>query len=81
MMPMRANIVGPSCSAIRIRASIAACHSSASCSALGSLVMLIACVPEGDELAARAGAQLPNLSQALLQALKLQTNLRLHGVL
>jgi hypothetical protein len=28
-----------------------------------------------------ARAQLPNLSQTLLQALKLQTNLRLHGVL
>ena len=28
-----------------------------------------------------ARAQLPNLRQALLQALKLQTNLRLHGVL
>jgi hypothetical protein len=31
--------------------------------------------------ASHGRAQLPNLSQALLQALKLQTNLRLHGVL
>jgi len=37
--PMRANIVGPFRSATRMRASIAACHSGASCSALGSLVM------------------------------------------
>ena len=38
-MPMRANIVGPSDVATRINASIAACHSAASCSAFGSLVM------------------------------------------
>ncbi len=37
--PMRANIVGPSCSATSNSACIAARHSSASCSALGSLVM------------------------------------------
>jgi len=34
MIPMRANIGGPSCSATSNSASIAACHSSASCSAL-----------------------------------------------
>jgi hypothetical protein len=39
MMPMRANIVGPPDVATRIKASIAACHSAALCSALGSLVM------------------------------------------
>jgi hypothetical protein len=39
MTPMRANIVGPLFPATRIRASIAACHSSALCSALDSLVM------------------------------------------
>src|SRR5229473_2678974 len=39
MTPMRANIVGPSCSATSNSACIAACHSSASCSALGSSVM------------------------------------------
>jgi hypothetical protein len=37
--PIRANIVGPFRSATRISASIAACHSGASCSALRSLVM------------------------------------------
>jgi hypothetical protein len=39
MIPMRANIGGPSCSATNNSASIAACHSSASCSALGNFVM------------------------------------------
>jgi len=39
MMPMRANNGGPSCSATSNSASIAACHSSASYSVLGSLVM------------------------------------------
>ncbi len=39
MTPMRANIVGPPDVAARINASMAACHSGASCSALGSLVM------------------------------------------
>jgi hypothetical protein len=37
--PMRANIVGPPSVTTSNSASIAACHSSASCSALGSLVM------------------------------------------
>jgi hypothetical protein len=37
MMPMRANIVGPPSVATKIRASIAACHSDAVCSAFGSL--------------------------------------------
>ena len=32
-------LLGPSCSATSISASIAACHSGASCSVLGSLVM------------------------------------------
>jgi hypothetical protein len=36
---MRANIVGPPDVATRIKASIAACHSGASCSAFGSFVM------------------------------------------
>jgi len=39
MTPIRANIVGPPDSATRIKASIAACHSAASCSAFGSRVM------------------------------------------
>jgi len=39
MTPIRANIVGPPDVATRIKASIAACHSAASCSAFGSLVM------------------------------------------
>jgi hypothetical protein len=39
MRPMRANIVEPSDVATRIKASTAACYSSASCSAFGSLVM------------------------------------------
>jgi hypothetical protein len=38
MMPMRANIVGPPSVATKIRASIAACHSAAVCSAFGSFV-------------------------------------------
>jgi hypothetical protein len=42
MTPIRANIVGPSCSATSMSASIAACHSGASCSSLGSLVMYCA---------------------------------------
>jgi hypothetical protein len=42
MTPMRANIGGPSCSATSNSASIAACHSSVSCSAFGSLVMYCA---------------------------------------
>src|SRR6266404_5343895 len=41
MTPMRANIVGPPSVATRIKASIAACHSAASCSALGSRVMYL----------------------------------------
>jgi hypothetical protein len=39
MTPMRANIVGPPEVATRINASIAACHSWASCSAFGRFVM------------------------------------------
>jgi hypothetical protein len=39
MTPIRANIIGPPSVATRINASIAACHSGASCSALDSLVM------------------------------------------
>ncbi len=39
MMPMRANSVGPPDVATRINASVAACHSLASCSAFGSCVM------------------------------------------
>jgi hypothetical protein len=35
MTPMRANIVGPPDVATRIRLSMAACHSAASCSAFG----------------------------------------------
>ena len=50
MTPIRANIVGPFFSATRIRHSIAACHSAASCSALGSLVMRP--VAQGDEFLA-----------------------------
>jgi hypothetical protein len=42
MTLIRANIVGPPSVATRIRASIAACHSAASCSALGSFVT---CLP------------------------------------
>src|SRR5258708_29201257 len=41
MMPMRANIIGPPDLATRINASIAACHSWASCSAFGSVVMYL----------------------------------------
>jgi len=41
MMPIRASIVGPPDVATRIKACIAACHSGASCSALGSLVMKV----------------------------------------
>jgi len=37
--PIRTNILGPPKSATRISASMAACHSGASCSALGSFVM------------------------------------------
>jgi hypothetical protein len=39
IMPMRGSIVGPPFSATRIRASIAASHFGASCSAFGSFVM------------------------------------------
>jgi len=39
MTPIRANIVGPFNSATRIKASMAACHSGAACSAFGSFVM------------------------------------------
>ena len=39
MTPMRANIAGPSFSATSNSACMAACHSSASCSAFGSSVM------------------------------------------
>src|SRR6266849_11121851 len=42
MMPMRANNGGPSCSVTSNSTSIAACHSSASCLALDSLVMYVA---------------------------------------
>ena len=38
-MPMRANIVGPPDAATSISVCMAACHSAASCSAFGSLVM------------------------------------------
>ncbi len=41
MTPMRANIVGPPDVATRISASMAACHSAASCSAFGSLVIYL----------------------------------------
>src|SRR6266446_10964800 len=41
MIPMRANIVGPPDVATRIKASIAACHSWASCSTLESRVMYL----------------------------------------
>jgi hypothetical protein len=41
MMPMRAIIVGPPSVATRIKASMAACHSAASCSAFGSRVMYV----------------------------------------
>jgi hypothetical protein len=41
MTPMRANIAGPSFSATSNSACMAACHSSASCSALGSSVMYL----------------------------------------
>src|SRR5881275_2674462 len=41
MTPIRANIVGPPDVATRIKASIAACHSAAWCSAFGSLVMYL----------------------------------------
>src|SRR5258707_4159279 len=41
MMPMRENIVGPPDVATRIKASIAACHSAASCSDFGSFVMYL----------------------------------------
>jgi hypothetical protein len=36
MMPIRADMVGPPSVATRIKASVAACHSAASCSAFGS---------------------------------------------
>jgi len=39
MTPIRANIAGLPDVATRIKASIAACHSAASCSAFGSFVM------------------------------------------
>src|SRR5437879_10796523 len=52
MTPIRANIVGPSVSATRIRASIAACHSGASCSAFGSFRDVIAGILQRDKLAA-----------------------------
>jgi hypothetical protein len=38
LTPVRTNIVGPPNVAARIKASIAACHSAASCSAFGSFV-------------------------------------------
>ena len=41
MTPMRANIVGLPDVATRIKASMAACHSAASCSAFGSFVMYL----------------------------------------
>jgi hypothetical protein len=41
MTPMRANIVGPPNVATRIKTSIAVCHSAASCSAFGSLVIWV----------------------------------------
>jgi hypothetical protein len=39
MTPIRANIVGPPNVATKIKASMAACHSAASCSAFGIFVM------------------------------------------
>jgi hypothetical protein len=51
MTPIRANIVGPPDVATRIKASIAACHSAASCSAFGKFRDVGAGVLEGDELA------------------------------
>jgi hypothetical protein len=39
MMPIRANIGGPPCVATSIKASIAACHFAASCSAGAGRVM------------------------------------------
>jgi hypothetical protein len=41
MIPIRANIVGPPDVATRIKASMAACHSAASCSAFLSFVMYL----------------------------------------
>jgi hypothetical protein len=46
---MRANIGGPSCSATSNNACIAACHSSASCSAFGSFGDVLRGVSERDQ--------------------------------
>jgi hypothetical protein len=46
-MPIRTNIVGPSWSVTNISACIAACHSSASCSAFGSFMMYCAASRKG----------------------------------
>ena len=52
MMPMRANMVGPSFSATRISASIAARHSGASCSGFRKLGDVVAGILQRDQLAA-----------------------------
>jgi hypothetical protein len=49
MTPIRANIVGPPDVATRIRASIAACHSGASCSPLRKLGDEVAGIFQSDE--------------------------------
>jgi hypothetical protein len=49
MMPMRANNGGPCCSATSNKACIAACHSSASCSALGQFGDVRGGVTERDQ--------------------------------
>jgi hypothetical protein len=51
MMPMRANIVGPPDVATRIKASMAACHSAASCSGFRKLRDVFAGILKSDELA------------------------------
>jgi hypothetical protein len=45
------NMVGPPDVLTRIKASVAACHSWASCSAPGSFVMLVAGILKGEEIA------------------------------
>jgi hypothetical protein len=49
MTPMRAIMVGPLLSTTRCIASIAVCHSSTSCSALGSSRIYLAASSRGDE--------------------------------
>jgi hypothetical protein len=51
MTPILASIVGPPDVATRISVWAAACHSGALCSALGSFVMYVPGVFEGDQLA------------------------------